>query len=577
MGNSQAVRSIVGLPRAGQPILRPLRLTTGLTLFTYATSHFINHAFGIYSVEAFQLAARLLLKPWQTLPGHLILYTALIVHGALGLYALYRRRHLRIPANEAWQLALGLAIPLLLIPHAASIGLGKSVYGLEFGYPRVLYEFWLGSPDFALPRQYLLLIVVWIHGCIGIRSWLRPKSWYGRATPYLASMVTLLPVLALIGFTNAGLKLRESAKRDPALAAAQYVIARPGTQASEKYASLLRITDALSVTYLCLLAGTFGFRELRNWHARRFKSVRITYPGGRIVTVPVGFSLLEASRWAGIPHTSVCGGRGRCSTCRVRVASGVERLPSPNAVERQALARISAPSGVRLACQLRPSTDVAIDLLVRRVQELQQGASRFDAAIEGGMELDIAALFVDLRESTRLASGRLPFDALFLFDRYIQAVTAAVRQNMGHVTSIAGDGVMTVFGADGKDAALGAWKAALEIWGAVDALNEELAGELSAPLRVGMGLHFGIAVVGVIGSDEHRSLQFLGDTGNIAAKLEEQSRPLDCVLVASTAALARLASPAVGAKMTAVAIADREIRVALFRQQTELQSLLASR
>ena len=90
-------------------------------------------------------------------------------------------------------------------------------------------------------------------------------------------------------------------------------------------------------------------------------------------------------------------------------------------------------------------------------------------------------------------------------------------------------------------------------------------------------LGIGIAVVGVIGSDEHRSLQFLGDTGNIAAKLEEQSRPLDCVLVASTAALARLASPAVGANMTAVAIADREIPVAVFRQQTELQGLLASR
>src|SRR3954469_7968122 len=183
MGNSQAVRSIVGLPRAGQPILRPLRLTTGLTLFTYATSHFINHAFGIHSVAAFQAAGLVLLKPWQTMGGHVILYTALIVHGALGLYALYRRRHLRIPANEGWQLALGLAIPLLLIPHAANIGLGKSIYGLEFGYPRVVYEFWVDSPDFALPRQYLLLIVVWVHGCIGIRSWLRPNRGAGEPLP----------------------------------------------------------------------------------------------------------------------------------------------------------------------------------------------------------------------------------------------------------------------------------------------------------------------------------------------------------------------------------------------------------
>src|SRR5205085_5135309 len=100
-----------------RPILRPLRLATGLILFTYATSHFINHAFGIHSVAAFQAAGLVLLKPWQTMGGHVVLYTAFLVHGALGLYALYRRRHLRIPASESWQLALGLAIPLLLIPH----------------------------------------------------------------------------------------------------------------------------------------------------------------------------------------------------------------------------------------------------------------------------------------------------------------------------------------------------------------------------------------------------------------------------------------------------------------------------
>jgi len=555
---------------------RPLRLATGLILFTYATSHFINHAFGIRSVEAFQAAGLILLKPWQTVPGHLVLYTAFLVHGALGLYAFYRRRHLRIPANEIWQLALGLAIPLLLIPHAAEIAIGKSGYGLEFGYPRVLYKFWVLSPDLALPRQYLLLVIVWIHGCIGIRSWLRSQAWYLRASSALASLATLVPVLALVGFTNAGLNLRETAKRDPVVAA-RYVIAQPGTEAERNYASLMRIIDAMSLTYLGFLAGTFGFRVLRDWHARRFQSVRITYPGGRIVTVPPGFSVLEASRWARIPHASVCGGRGRCSTCRVRVAAGAEGLDAPAPMERQTLIRISAPPDVRLACQLRPTTDLAVDLLVRAIQEPGPGAARFDAAIEGGKELEIVALFVDLRESTRLATDQLPYDALFLFDRYIQAVTGAVQQNMGHVTSIAGDGVMSVFGAKGdvSNASRDAWKATLQIWSALDSLNEDLAGELSRPLRAGMGLHFGLAVVGMIGSDEHRSLQFLGDTGNVAAKLEEQTKSLDCTLVASTAVLARIALPTVGLETTVVSIAGREIPVAVFRQRSELEQLVA--
>ena len=100
--------------------MRPLRLATGLILFAYATSHLINHAFGVHSVATFQAAGLFLLKPWQTLPGHLILYSAFVIHAGLGLYALYRRRHFRIPADEYWQLALGLTIPILFIQFCSS-------------------------------------------------------------------------------------------------------------------------------------------------------------------------------------------------------------------------------------------------------------------------------------------------------------------------------------------------------------------------------------------------------------------------------------------------------------------------
>src|SRR5436190_2493535 len=561
---------------AGRPVIRPLRLATGLILFAFASSHLITHAFGVHSVQTFQGAGFYLLKPWQTLSGHLILYTAFTVHAGLGLYALYRRRHFRIPPDEFWQLALGLTIPVLFIPHAVAIGLGKSFYGLEFGYPRKLYEFWVVSPDLALPRQYLLIIVVWIHGCIGIRAWLRPKPWYPRASAPLVVLATLVPVLAMVGFTNAGLNMRDAVKREPGVAA-RYLTGPPGTQAEQDHAALMQVIDAISLTYLALLAGTFGLRMLRDWHARRYQSVRITYPGGRVVTVPSGFSVLEASRWAGIPHASVCGGRGRCSTCRVRVVSGAETLPAISPAERLTLTRIGGPPSVRLACQLRPAADLAIEPLVLPPSAALASAARFDAAIHGGRELEIVALSVDLRESTRLASGRLPYDALFIFDRYIQVVTVAVRQNMGHVTSIAGDGVMSVFGADGNapDATRGAWKAALQIWSALDALDRELASELTAPLSVGMGLHAGVAVVGLIGSDEDRSLQFLGDTGNLAAKLEEHTKQLDCVVVASTEAVARLVRPMPALETAIVPVAGRQIPVALFRQRSELQKLLA--
>jgi adenylate cyclase len=153
---------------------------------------------------------------------------------------------------------------------------------------------------------------------------------------------------------------------------------------------------------------------------------------------------------------------------------------------------------------LRPSTDISVVPLVSARIGSASGAARFDAAIAGGRELQIAAMFVDLRESTRLATGRLPYDALFLLDRYIQAVTGAIRRNGGHATSIAGDGVMSVFGVDGTAAlaARDAFQAALDVWSSLEILNENLASELEAPLRIGIGIHVGMAVVGLVSVSE---------------------------------------------------------------------------
>src|SRR5262249_43859422 len=181
---------------------------------------------------------------------------------------------------------------------------GEFDYGREFGYGPILYKFWVVSPGFALPRQLLLLLVVWIHGCIGLRAWLRTKAAYYRVTGVLASLATLVPVLAILGGVNAGLDLRDAALRDPAYAAS--FAPPPGSEGALEAASAVRIADGITVLYLGLVMGTFGLRAARDWHAQRFHAVRITYPGSRVVSVPLGFSVLEASRWAGLPHASVC-------------------------------------------------------------------------------------------------------------------------------------------------------------------------------------------------------------------------------------------------------------------------------
>src|SRR3954451_1815820 len=137
-----------------QYTVRSMRLATGLILLGYATSHFISHSFGIRSVAAMNAARSIFIDPWQTFAGLTALYGSFFVHGILGLSALYRRRHLRMPAVEAWQLALGLSIPFLLIPHAAGVRLGFSLFGIESSYAKILQQMWVSSPETALPRQF---------------------------------------------------------------------------------------------------------------------------------------------------------------------------------------------------------------------------------------------------------------------------------------------------------------------------------------------------------------------------------------------------------------------------------------
>ena len=557
--------------------LRKLRLWSGLVLFLYASMHLINHAFGIRSVEAMEWAAAVLLKPWETIPGLTLLYGAMIVHAGLGLRALYRRRHLRIPAAEALQIGLGLAIPLLLMAHAAAIRYGKIVYGLEIDFDRVVYQYWEVMLGFGLPRQLLLMLVVWVHGCIGVRAWLRGKSWYQRRVPQLTALATLVPVLAVLGFVNAGLDMRELAAAGPD-ALPPGVFDEPGSQKAMAVAAVNRAVSWMTLAYVALVAGIFAARAARDWHSARFRSVRITYPGGRVVTVPAGYSVLEASRWGGIPHASVCGGRGRCSTCRVDVMAGGESLPPPGPEEQRLLSRIGAPPSVRLACQIRPESDLAVVPLVHSATAAQPRGNTPGLPAGGRREAEVAALFVDLRQSTRLADDRLPYDTLFIVERYIKAVSAAVRMCGGHVTNIAGDGVMSVFGVEGPapDAARDAFRAALRIWDGIEALNGELHRELSEPLRVGIGLHVGVAVVGVRWTGAMEDMPFLGDTGNVAARLEAQTKRLDATLVASKEAVLLVAGGDGLPDFSAVMLPGKQepVEAARFRESEQLRRLL---
>ena len=197
------------------------------------------------------------------------------------------------------------------------------------------------------------------------------------------------------------------------------------------------------------------------------------------------------------------------------------------------LKRVAAAPGVRLACQSRPSGDVSVAPLLP--------ANWPVSALRGrqfplpGEERFIVVLMVDMRNSTRLAETRLPFDAVFIVDRFVTAAGAAIEANGGRISHFLGDGLMATFGLDRgpRDACLQALSALIAIGRKVEALNRVLVAQTGEAIRFGMGLHCGQMVVGEIGYGAVRTFTALGDAANVAARLDGLCRDFGCEAVIS--------------------------------------------
>jgi len=502
------------------PWPRRIRLGAGTILFIYVTLHLIDHALGNIGLGAMQAMLMAQIWLWQGVVGSLLLYGALLVHGTLGLAAFHQRRFYRLTGTEWTQLVLGLALPALLANHLADTRLALLLYGLPKQYPQVLATFWVLVPFFGL-LQVVVLIVAWTHGCIGMHGAFRLKRWYGRVERWLLVLAVLLPLLALLGFVAGA---REVA-RDmlvPGWRAAELAPARIGTPAEA--AHLFAVRNVCIGAWLALIALVLALRGLRTWREARRQGIAITYPDGRTVEVPDGFSVLEASRRIGFPHASICGGRGRCSTCRVRVLGAAAGLAPPAAPEAAVLARVGAdPVRIRLACQLRPRGAIGVYPLIP-----PDIARFFLAGSAGGIvgeERFIVAMFVDLRDSTALIRGRLPYDAVFLLRRFVEAAAAAVLAAGGVPNQFTGDGLLALFGLHASP--LEACRAALGAAGRIAAALNEVSGaaaEAGGPFGFGIGAHCGMAVVGEIGFGQSRTFTALGEVVHLAARLEQAAR-----------------------------------------------------
>ncbi|MGE0700153.1 MAG: adenylate/guanylate cyclase domain-containing protein [Hyphomicrobiaceae bacterium] len=504
-----------------------IRLISGLILFVFALTHFLNTAVGLVSLEQMDQLDRWRVVVIRSLPGTVILGTALVVHILFALWKVARRTTYRLPWWELLQIVLGLLIPFLLFPHIVNTRVAHTLFNVEDNYLYELARLWPASAIL----QSTLLLIVWIHGCLGIHFWLRLHAPYRAMQPVLLFLAITIPLAALAGFMVSGRAVAALIENKEAFDRVKELTRWPDATNNDLLATYRVWVRLGFLGVLGVIASIFLFRYL-SWLSA--PKVQISYAGGPSVSVPIGPTLLEISRINKIPHASVCGGRARCSTCRVRIEEGGENLPPAVFPESVTLAAIEAPANVRLACQIRPSKPLTITRLLRPVGTGPDAAAVTESE-SSGTEKPLAVLYVNMREFNDLTRTKLPYDVVFLLNQFFTAVGTAIRSQGGTVDKYIGDGVIAVFGQ--RPGVEGGCRQALRAIRAIDLaldhLNSVVSQELGRPVRVAAGLHAGHLILGRIGHGETVDLTVIGPAVKIALQLGQVAKERDVQLVLS--------------------------------------------
>lgn len=354
----------------GMKLRLRLMIGTGMVMFVFITMHLANLSIGLVSLQAMEDWRWVLSGVWSTFePLEILLKLSLVLHFLTALVSLYLRNTLKIPAYDMAQLIAGILIIPLLGAHVFGVMAIREL-GLIPTYTLLLDNFWVVSPVNGL-QQVVLLVVAWIHGAIGVYTWLQSRDGSVRLMKFFYPFVVALPILAMLGYVEAGrqiIPLDEGGQGfvlqdDPNAQGPQVdpeMIPVILAQAKERPKMATRIS-------LALVAFALAARWLR-LRLRQRNRVQISFRGPRPVSFEAvtGLTLLEMARENNIPHANICRGRGRCGTCRVRVLSGESTLAPAGKTEAKVLKRWHAGPNERLACQLKPQKG---QLVVERVIE----------------------------------------------------------------------------------------------------------------------------------------------------------------------------------------------------------------
>ena len=517
--------------------VRKSRVWSGVILFFYAFTHLLNHSVNILSIEAgdyvnenyFDLL-------WKNIVGTVLLYGSFVLHIFLGFYAVGTRKSFKMTAKEWTQIIFPILALLLLLQHVGAIAMATKIFDVDINYT-LLISLMIAEPAEVAAGTILfslMTIFIWVHGAIGINTLLtfNMKS-YSKYKSYFYLIFYGVPILGVFGFW-AALKEQSFIAYAKALQGDESFIFSIIMEAipQEAQPTIMAIEPLVMNNYPLIVLALIVIAIANVLRARFFGRIKIHYSNEKIVSVSKGTSVLEASRIAGIPHQSVCGGKARCTTCRIHVISHDGDLPVPTALEANAIERAGLESDVRLACQLKPTKDLTIIPLVNPENSLEGSTNRRALS---GKEQETVVLFIDLRDFTKLSEKKLPYDVVYILNKYYSVCGKIIEEQGGRLDKFIGDGIMAIFdsSSDANENCRNAVKSGVQISKDMKSLNNEMKVDFSEEIRFGMGIHSGDAIVGLMGYGKTFTETVVGDNVNVASRLEELSKNYKAELVLS--------------------------------------------
>jgi adenylate cyclase len=549
-------------------IIRQLRIYTGSLLFFYALTHLLNHSVNVVSIEAADFVRENYFHfIWKNPVAYFLLYASLAIHIILGFYSILTKKSFKITGREWIQILFPVLALLVLLQHIAG-GFLLTRFEVDIKYS-LLYALLSSDPNELVAGAVLfslMVIFIWVHGVIGIHGLLKFnfKS-YQRYMFGFKFIYWFVPIGAVLGFIAGLRETSVLATIENLKGNENFIMSFFGAIPQEAFAYIAPVEPLVMNNYPVFVLAVLVLCILNVVRARYFGRVKISYPGGNEFSVPRGTTILEASRLAGIPHVSVCGGKGRCTTCRVKVVSGIEDVSEPNAHEARVIKRLGLDADVRLACQLKPSKNLSVIPLIN--PETKEIKTRSPVGLSG-KEKETVVVFIDLREFTKLSEKKLPYDVVYILNKYYSVCGEIIESNKGRLDKFIGDGIMAIF--DGSENSSenckNSIKAAQMISNAIKGLNIEMKSDFSEELRFGIGIHVGNTIVGMMGYGQTVSETVVGDNVNIAARLEELNKKYGSELVVSKDVL-------IAANINTNQFTNEKIKIRGRKEELEIYSL----